>query len=179
MGRRTPTNRQEDVLPRNNGPDRRHRHRPFNTTITVDAQFLVYSYQSTSSDGVSTSAGLKTYGDVRYIFYKMPPALYNITVTTVPSGDPDKRQTPGSDKWPGRPDPVDFEIKIDWTGLTSPPTVRKTGTDDRVVLRVFMTMDGRRVTDPALNPLYPLGNPTNYTTCGPVNIDLLTWAHTW
>jgi hypothetical protein len=150
----------------------------FNTTKTVDSQFLVYTIKHFFG-GVSTSAGLKTYGDVRYIFYKMPPALYNITVTTVPSGDPDKRQTPGSDKWPGRPDPVDFEIKIDWTGLTSPPTVRKTGTDDRVVLRVFMTMDGRRVTDPALNPLYPLGNPTNYTTCGPVNIDLLTWAHTW
>jgi hypothetical protein len=150
----------------------------FNTTKTVDSQFLVYTIKHFFG-GVSTSAGLKTYGDVRYIFYKMPPALYNITVTTVPSGDPDKRQTPGSDKWPGRTDPVDFEIKIDWTGLTSPPTVRKTGTDDRVVLRVFMTMDGQRVRDPALNPLYPLGNPTNYTTCGPVNIDLLTWAHTW
>jgi hypothetical protein len=42
-----------------------------------------------------------------------------------------------------------------------------------------MTRGGERVRDPALNPLYPLGNPTNYTTCGPVNIDLLTWAHTW
>jgi hypothetical protein len=39
-----------------------------------------------------------------------------------------------------------------------------------------MTMGGTPVTDPDLNPI---GNATLYTTCGPVNIDLLTWAHTF
>jgi hypothetical protein len=39
-----------------------------------------------------------------------------------------------------------------------------------------MTWGGQPVTDPDLNPI---GNATLYTTCGPVNIDLLTWAHTF
>jgi hypothetical protein len=162
----------------------------FNTSLTV-SQFLNYTIRAYFGS-ISRSAGLKTYGDVRYVFTKMPAALYNITVTTVTgsprlSYDLETQQTPGSSKWPGRTDAaVDHEIKIDWgLGLTAhdkAPTIRKTpaaDVNDRVVLRVFMTMDGQPVTDPALNPVYPLGNPTNYTTCGPVNIDLLTWAHTW
>jgi hypothetical protein len=54
---------------------------PFNTTIVV-SQFLRYDIDHFFGQ-VSRSAGLKTYGDVRYIFYKMPSTLYNITVTTV------------------------------------------------------------------------------------------------
>jgi hypothetical protein len=114
---------------------------PFNTTITV-SQFFKYSIKHFFGQ-VSRSAGLKTYGDVRYIFYKMPSTYYNITVTTVTQGDPETVQTPGNSKWPGRTVPVDYEIKIDWTGHTSPPKVRKTPAptvNDRVVLRVYMTM---------------------------------------
>jgi hypothetical protein len=149
---------------------------PFNTTISV-SQFFNYSIKHFFGQ-ISRSAGLKTYGDVRYIFYKMPSTYYNITVTTVTQGDPETVQTPGNSKWPGRTVPVDYEIKIDWTGHTSPPKVRNTPAtvNDRVVLRVFMTMGGTPVTDPDLNPI---GNATLYTTCGPVKIDLLTWAHTF
>jgi hypothetical protein len=151
---------------------------PFNTTIRV-SQFFNYSIKHFFGQ-ISRSAGLKTYGDVRYIFYKMPSTYYNITVTTVtdPRYDQETQQTPGNSKWPGRTVPVDYEIKIDWTGHTSPPKVRKTPAtvNDRVVLRVYMTWGGQPVTDPDLNPI---GTATLYTTCGPVNIDLLTWAHTF
>jgi hypothetical protein len=152
---------------------------PFNTTVTV-SQFFSYEIDHFFGQ-VSRSAGLKTYGDVRYIFYKMPSTYYNITVTTVTDQryDPETEQTPGNSKWPGRTVPVDYEIKIDWTGHTSPPKVRKGPADevnDRVVLRVYMTWGGQPVTDPDLNPI---GTATLYTTCGPVNIDLLTWAHTF
>jgi hypothetical protein len=155
---------------------------PFNTTIVV-SQFLRYDIDHLFSKP-EKSAGLKTYGDVRYIFYKMPSTLYNITVTTVTQGDAEKEQTPGNSKWPGRTDAeVDYEIKIDWgTGTaahTKAPKVRKgpaADVNDRVVLRVYMTWGGQPVTDPDLNPI---GNATLYTTCGPRNIDLLTWAHTF
>jgi hypothetical protein len=46
---------------------------PFNTTIVV-SQFLRYDIDHFFGQ-VSRSAGLKTYGDVRYIFYKMPSTL--------------------------------------------------------------------------------------------------------
>jgi hypothetical protein len=164
---------------------------PFNTTIRV-SQFFNYSIKHFFGQ-ISRSAGLKTYGDVRYIFYKMPSTYYNITVTTVTNSlrhdkpgqryDPETEQTPGNSKWPGRTVPVDYEIKIDWgTGTsahTMAPKVRKgpaADVNDRVVLRVYMTWGGRPVTDPDLNPI---GNATLYTTCGPRNIDLLTWAHTF
>jgi hypothetical protein len=155
---------------------------PFNTTIVV-SQFLRYDIDHFFGQ-ISKSAGLKTYGDVRYIFYKMPSTYYNITVTTVTQGDAEKEQTPGNSKWPGRTDAeVDYEIKIDWaTGTaahTMAPKVRKgpaADVNDRVVLRVYMTWGGQPVTDPDLNPI---GSATLYTTCGPVNIDLLTWAHTF
>jgi hypothetical protein len=151
---------------------------PFNTTV-VFSQLLKYNITHLYKVG-ERAGGLKTYEKVEYIFSKMPPTLYNITVTTVPDGDPDKRQTPGSAKWPGRTDAaVDYEIKIDWTSHDKAPTVRKKPADqvnDRVVLRVYMTWNGQPVTDPDLNPI---GNATLYTRCGPVKIDLLTWAHTF
>lgn len=149
---------------------------PFNTTLAF-SQFLRYRIDHFFGD-VSRSNGLKTYGDVRYIFYKMPSTYYNITVTTVTSGDAETVQTPGNSKWPGRTVPVDYEIKIDWTSHSSAPKVRNTPAtiNDRVVLRVYMTWNGQFVTDPSLNPI---GNATLYNTCGPVEIDLLTWAHTF
>jgi hypothetical protein len=151
---------------------------PFNTTV-VFTQLLKYNITHLYKVG-ERAGGLKTYEKVEYIFSKMPPTLYNITVTTVPDGDPDKQQTPGSAKWPGRIDAaVDYEIKIDWTSHDKAPTIRKKPADqvnDRVVLRVYMTWGGQPVTDPDLNPI---GNATLYTTCGPVKIDLLTWAHTF
>ncbi|BAJ50413.1 hypothetical protein CSUB_C0553 [Candidatus Caldarchaeum subterraneum] len=149
----------------------------FNTTLAF-SQFFRYRIDHFFG-GISRSNGLKTYGDVRYVFYKMPSALYNITVTTVTTGDPETQQTPGNSKWPGRTVPVDYEIKIDWTSHSSPPSIRKTPAgqvNDRVVLRVYMTWNGEFVTDPNLNPI---GNATLYKTCGPVRIDLLTWAHTF
>jgi hypothetical protein len=153
---------------------------PFNTTV-VFSQLLKYNITHLYKVG-ERARGLKTYDKVEYIFSKMPPKLYNITVTTVPGGDPDKRQTPGSAKWPGRTDAaVDYEIKIDWTSHDKAPTVRKKPAgqvNDRVVLRVYMTWNGQPVTDPDLNPFYP-DNPTNYTLCGSIKIDLLTWAHTF
>jgi hypothetical protein len=152
---------------------------PFNTTV-VFSQLLKYNITHLYKVG-ERAGGLKTYEKVEYIFSKMPPTLYNITVTTVPDGDPDKRQTPGSAKWPGRTDAaVDYEIKIDWTSHDKAPTIRKSPAaqvNDRVVLRVYMTWNGQPVTDrPDLNPI---GNATLYTTCGPRNIHLLTWAHTF
>jgi hypothetical protein len=151
---------------------------PFNTTV-VFSQLLKYNITHLYKVG-ERARGLKTYEKVEYIFSKMPPTLYNITVTTVPDGDPDKQQTPGSAKWPGRTDAaVDYEIKIDWTSHDKAPTIRKrpaAQVNDRVVLRVYMTWNGQPVTDPDLNPI---GNATLYTRCGPVKIDLLTWAHTF
>ncbi|MEM4354357.1 MAG: hypothetical protein QW470_06370, partial [Candidatus Caldarchaeum sp.] len=151
----------------------------FNTSLSV--QFLNYTVRYFEGEK-STSAGLKTYGKVEYVFYQMPSTYYNITVTTVTTGDPETQQTPGNSKWPGRTDAaVDYEIKIgfNFNDLTKPPTIIKSPAgyvNDRVVLRVFGTMGGRPVTDPNLNPI---GNQTLYTTCGPVKIDLLTWAHTF
>jgi hypothetical protein len=99
---------------------------PFNTTVIV-SQFFSYEIDHFFGQ-VSRSAGLKTYGDVRYIFYKMPSTYYNITVTTVTDQryDPEKSRHPATASGQaeqGRR--VDYEIKIDWTGHTSPPKVRK------------------------------------------------------
>ncbi|MEM2592505.1 MAG: hypothetical protein QXI60_07970, partial [Thermofilaceae archaeon] len=151
----------------------------FNTSLSV--QFLNYTVRYFEGEK-STSAGLKTYGKVEYVFYQMPSTYYNITVTTVTTGDAETQQTPGNSKWPGRTDAaVDYEIKIgfNFNDLTKPPTIIKSPANyvnDRVVLRVYGTMGGTPVTDPNLNPI---GNQTLYTTCGPVKIDLLTWAHTF
>jgi hypothetical protein len=130
---------------------------------------------------VKELAGLKTYEKVRIHLLKMPPTLYNITVTTVPDGDPDKQQTPGSAKWPGRTDAaVDYEIKIDWTGHDKAPSNQEEAgshVNDRVVLRVYMAIG--MASPSQTQTLNPIGNATLYTTCGPVRVDLLTWAHTW
>jgi hypothetical protein len=66
----------------------------FNTSLTV-SQFLNYTIRAYFGS-ISRSAGLKTYGDVRYVFTKMPAALYNITVTTVTQGDPETHRHPAA-----------------------------------------------------------------------------------
>jgi len=58
--------------------------------------------------------------EAKYVFYKMPPAIYNITVTTVnrdPNEMPYEEQSPGNSKWPGRDVPVPYEIKIRLEGM--------------------------------------------------------------
>jgi hypothetical protein len=164
----------------------------FNTSANLHQWF---SYRIEYRQGqVSDSAGIRQYGLVQYIFYQMPPTYYNITVTTVPhlvapngQGGEDW-STPSTSKWPGRPEVVDYEIKIAWgqadvsrftlDDLRKPPRIVKspgTYANDRVVLRVFGTIDGTPVTDPNLNP-GGVGNQTA-RVCGTRQIDLATWAH--
>ncbi|MEM0444208.1 MAG: carboxypeptidase-like regulatory domain-containing protein [Candidatus Caldarchaeum sp.] len=154
----------------------------FNTSLDF-SQFFKYRIEYRQGQKSETD-GIVTYGLVQYIFYKMPPTYYNITVTTVPhlvepngQGGQDW-STPSTSKWPGRNVAVDYEIKIDWTSHDSPPAIRRTPADkvnDRVVLRVFGTIGGTPVTDPNLNP-GGVGNQT-WKVCGPIQIDLPTWAH--
>jgi hypothetical protein len=64
----------------------------------------------------SPMPGLVEY-EAKYVFYKMPPAIYNITVTTVTEEAYGDKRTPGLGLWPGRMDAkVPYEIKIDWKG---------------------------------------------------------------
>ncbi|MEM4305734.1 MAG: hypothetical protein QXD61_07145 [Candidatus Caldarchaeum sp.] len=159
----------------------------FNTSLDF-SQFFKYRVEYRQGQK-SDSDSIRTYGLVEYIFYKMPPTYYNITVTTVADmwtgddktskkSDEEDWVTPGTSKWPGRNVVVDYEVKTDWTSHNSPPTIRKKPADvvnDRVVLRVYGTMAGQHVTDPNLNP-GDAGNQT-FKTCGPIKIDLATWAH--
>jgi hypothetical protein len=112
----------------------------------------------------------------------MPSTYYNITVTTVtgtqrvrPRNRADTRQQQVARQ--NSPSRLRDQDRLD---RAQQPTQDKKDTasdvNDRVVLRVYMTWGGQPVTDPDLNPI---GNATLYTTCGPVNIDLLTWAHTF
>jgi len=133
--------------------------------------------------------------EAKYVFYKMPPAIYNITVTTVTEDkyknvDGVDMRTPAYSKWPGRIDmEVPYEIKIDWTWAEeyedSVPSMR-TGpagvVNDRVVLRIFGSMNGVPVTTEnfpadlveAWNP-DDIGNRTALVC--EEEITLKTWAH--
>ncbi|MEM4294177.1 MAG: carboxypeptidase-like regulatory domain-containing protein [Candidatus Caldarchaeum sp.] len=160
----------------------------FNTSLDF-SQFFKYKVEYRQGQEKSYDNSTRFYNLVEYIFYKMPPTMYNITVTTVADmwkddgktgkkTDEEDWVTPGTSKWPGRNEVVDYEVKTDWTSHSSPPTIRKTPADivnDRVVLRVYGTIGGRPVDDPDLNP-GGVGNQT-FKTCGPIKIDLLTWAH--
>ncbi|MCL7389970.1 MAG: hypothetical protein LZ173_08610, partial [Thaumarchaeota archaeon] len=119
----------------------------FNTTKTVHPLWFSYEvkafFQKIKED--SPMPGLVEY-EAKYVFYKMPPAMYNITVTTT-------KDTPGSGLWPGRNIEVPYEVRIDWKGWSEKyedtvPKVRTTPPDinDRVVLRVFGSMNGVPVT---------------------------------
>jgi len=133
--------------------------------------------------------------EAKYVFYKMPPAIYNITVTTVTdsayeSVDGVYMMTPAYSKWPGRTDvEVPYEIKIDWEWAEdyedSIPEIRTTPANevnDRVVLRIFGSMDGVPVNTEnfpewlvdAWNP-DDIGNRTALVC--EEEITLRTWAH--
>jgi hypothetical protein len=167
---------------------------PFNTTLSVD-QFLRYTVKYFQGES-QTSGELKSYGKAEYVFYQMPPTLYNITVTTVtdPRYDIENEQTPGNSKWPGRDVPVPYEIKIKYKDTSTPPEILTEPGDainDRVVLRVFSTLnpDGTHYGTPvseswpfrgALDVLNPgrVGDFSGVTACESRR-DLLVWAHTF
>ncbi|MEM4681694.1 MAG: hypothetical protein QXM56_04990, partial [Acidilobaceae archaeon] len=166
----------------------------FNTSVTIHPIWFSYKidtfFQKIKED--SPMEGLVEY-EAKYVFYQMPPAFYNITVTTTPD-------TPGSALWPGREDvEVPYEIKIDWKGWSEKyedtiPEIRTTAIDpdtdepdpalvnDRVVLRIFGTMDGKPVTTDnfpawlvdAWNP--DMVGDRTALVCKE-NITLKTWAH--
>jgi len=118
----------------------------FNTSVTV-AQFFSYAiyYEADSNE---------------YIFYQMPSTVYNITVTTVTSGD---YPTPGLKYWPGTGKNVPYESVIEWAPSdesVAPEEVHGKGITSRVVLRLF-------------------NEPIEYTACGTVEFQLNTWALIW
>jgi hypothetical protein len=167
---------------------------PFNTTLAVD-QFLRYTIKYFQGEP-ETAGELKSYAKAEYVFYQMPPTLYNITVTTVtdPDYDIETEQTPGNSKWPGRSVPVPSEIKIKYKDTSTPPeiiTAPGDAIDDRVVLRVFSTLNpdrthyGTTVTETwpfsgALSVYNParVGDFTGITECE-VSRRLVVWAHTF
>jgi hypothetical protein len=167
---------------------------PFNTTLSVD-QFLRYTVKYFQGEP-ETSGELKSYGKAEYVFYQMPPTLYNITVTTVtdPRYDIENEQTPGNSKWPGRDVPVPYEIKIKYKDTSTPPEILTEPGDainDRVVLRIFSTLNpdrthyGTPVSESwpfrgALDVLNPgrVGDFSGVTACESRR-DLLVWAHTF
>ncbi|MCD6260580.1 MAG: hypothetical protein J7J28_02155, partial [Thaumarchaeota archaeon] len=163
---------------------------PFNTSITVDPLWFRYEI-STDFHKIADDSPMEALSEyeAKYIFYKMPPAIYNITVTTVT--DPSyaqSEQTPGNSKWPGRDVEVPYEIKIDWKWATSyedsVPTIRTTPPEevnDRVVLRIFGSMGGVPVTPENFPDTWEAWNPDlvgNRTAlvCEE-EITLRTWAH--
>jgi hypothetical protein len=131
----------------------------YNTSVVIHPLWFRYDidtfFQKIADD--SPMDGMTEY-EAKYVFYKMPPAIYNITVTTVnrdPSEMPYEEQSPGNSKWPGRTDAeVPYEIKIDWKGWSEDyedtvPEIRtgpKEQVNDRVVLRIFGSMNGVPVT---------------------------------
>jgi len=129
----------------------------YNTSIVIHPLWFRYEakafFQRISED--SPMEDLVEY-EAKYVFYKMPPTIYNITGTTVNSQiyiDAGKA-SPAISKWPGRDVEVPYEIKIDWTGWgegyeDSIPKIRTTPANevnDRVVLRIFGSMNGVPVT---------------------------------
>jgi hypothetical protein len=136
----------------------------YNTSIQVHPLWFNYTvrafFQKIADD--SPMDGM-TEWEAKYVFYKMPPTIYNITVTTVTDVktygeepvDGKGGVTPGTSKWPGRTDvETPYEIKIDWKGWSEEyedtiPTI-STGPKDivneRVVLRIFGSMNSVPVT---------------------------------
>ncbi|RLF08918.1 MAG: hypothetical protein DRJ62_07625, partial [Thermoprotei archaeon] len=172
----------------------------YNTSIVIHPLWFKYDvdafFHKIADD--SPMEGLAEW-EAKYVFYKMPPAIYNITVTTVtdvdaygenPDSEDRKGVTPGTSKWPGRTDmEVPYEIKIDWEWAESyedsVPSIRTGPADvvnDRVVLRIFGSMGGVPVTAEnfpadlveAWNPDL-IGNLTALVC--EEEITLKTWAH--
>jgi len=164
----------------------------FNTSIIVHPLWFRYEvktfFQKIADD--SPMEGLSEY-EAKYVFYKMPPTIYNITVTTVTNSSySENEQTPGNSKWPGRVDmEVPYEIKIDWEWAEkyadSVPSIRTGPADvvnDRVVLRIFGTMGGVPVTtDNFPEWLVDAWNPGGIGNLSALvceeEIILKTWAH--
>ncbi|RLF97876.1 MAG: hypothetical protein DRN49_06805, partial [Thaumarchaeota archaeon] len=130
--------------------------------------------------------------EAKYVFYRMPPTIYNITVTTVTDDDYSNvggvdMRTPAYSKWPGTGKNVPYEIKIHWTWDedyedTIPEIVTGTDINDRVVLRIFGSMGGVPVTtDNFSEDLVEAWNPDGIgirtdLVCEE-EITLRTWAH--
>jgi hypothetical protein len=123
--------------------------RRWNTSVRV-AQFFSYVIRHDNATN-------------EYIFYQMPPAVYNITVTTVVPIPPESQSaSPGYGFWPGETGDRPYESRIVWRPGSSSMLPREShvGALTRVVLREF-NVDLR------------------FTQCGVVNVDLRTWALHW
>jgi hypothetical protein len=123
--------------------------RRWNTSVRV-AQFFSYVIRHDNATN-------------EYIFYQMPPAIYNITVTTVvPISGFSDSASPGYGLWPGETGDRPYESTIVWRPGSSSmlPREEHTGALTRVVLREF-NVDLR------------------FKECGVVNVDLKTWALHW
>jgi hypothetical protein len=102
-----------------------------------------------------------------YIFYQMPPAVYNIVVSTVvpkdrPSYVSSDSRSPGHQFW-SDVDQKPFTRIIRWKPSDSsvtPTEVDGPGVKDRIVLRVFNA-------------------DLRFTQCGPIEVKLNTWALDW
>jgi hypothetical protein len=123
--------------------------RRWNTSVRV-AQFFSYVIRHDNATN-------------EYIFYQMPPAVYNIIVTTVVPIPPESQSaSPGYGFWPGEPGDRPYESRIVWRPGSSSIVPREShvGALTRVVLREF-NVDLR------------------FAQCGVVNVDLKTWALHW
>jgi hypothetical protein len=122
--------------------------RRWNTSVRV-AQFFSYVIRHDNATN-------------EYIFYQMPPAIYNITVTTVVPTGAAQSASPGYGFWPGETGDRPYESTIVWRPGSSSVLPREShvGALTRVVLREF-NVDLR------------------FTQCGVVNVDLRTWALHW
>jgi hypothetical protein len=121
----------------------------WNTSVRV-AQFFSYVIQHKNATN-------------EYIFYQMPPAVYNITVTTVIPIPPESESaSPGYQFWPGETGDRPYESRIVWRPGSSSVLPREShaGALTRVVLREFNV-------------------DLEFTQCGVVNVDLRTWALHW
>jgi hypothetical protein len=121
----------------------------WNTSVRV-AQFFAYVIQHKNATN-------------EYIFYQMPPAVYNITVTTVvPISGFSDSASPGFGFWPGETGDRAYESTIVWRPGSSSmlPREEHAGALTRVVLREF-------------------NRDLKFTQCGVVNVDLKTWALHW
>ncbi|RLG89998.1 MAG: hypothetical protein DRO36_06825, partial [Candidatus Hecatellales archaeon] len=164
----------------------------YNTSIVVHPLWFRYEvetfFQKIADD--SSSENLAEY-EAKYVFYQMPPTIYNITVTTVNS------QTyvgagiasPAISRWSGRDVEVPYEIKIDWAWAEdyegSMPEIRTTPAEevnDRAVLRIFGSMGGVPVTtenfpEDLVEAWNPDGIGIRTALVCEENIVLRTWAH--
>ncbi|MEM2232208.1 MAG: carboxypeptidase-like regulatory domain-containing protein [Nitrososphaerota archaeon] len=124
----------------------------WNTSVRV-AQFFSYVIQHKNATN-------------EYIFYQMPPAIYNITVTTVAprtlGGYNYRDASPGYGFWPGESGNRTYESYIHWMpGSESmlPQEVHEKA-DTRVVLREF-------------------NRDLRFTVCDRLEVNLNTWALHW